>query len=62
MVYAPFGGRIRLDLTGVKRSLSVARMNPRDGTCRALDPVSEGSGRTFSTPIPEDWVLHLKRA
>jgi dienelactone hydrolase len=61
VVYAPAGGKLSLDLASTSGSFSVGWLNPRTGAYEGRAWVESGAGRVFTTPDPNDWVLHLKK-
>jgi hypothetical protein len=61
LVYAPSGGRFRVDISCSRGLFAVEWMNPATGVKTADADVSGGATRAFTTPFPGDAVLYLRR-
>ena len=59
--YAPKGGTIELDLSGVSGDFSGQWLDPRDGGKQSAATVESGGKRVFRCPDGNDWVLYLHR-
>lgn len=61
VVYLPQGGKVTVELSGVKGPLTAQWFNPRNG--RAGEPLSVPAGQpgSFQAPDGQDWVLQLRQ-
>jgi hypothetical protein len=60
VVYAPQGGRVELNLSGVPGTFAVTWFDPRTGTTRRGTPVNGGARISLESPDTRDWVLRLR--
>ena len=56
----PHGGKVTVDLTAAKGTLSGHWFNPRDGTAGEPFEVAHGRSDEFQAPTTADWVLLLR--
>lgn len=62
IVYAPEGGAVTVDLTGIEGQLfSVSWLDPRSGKVRKYPALAGGTSVSLGSPGPDDWVLRLRR-
>ncbi len=59
LIYAPSGGFLDVDLTGVTGNFAVEWLNPANGTKTKGPDVIGGATRTFPPPFDGDSVLYL---
>ena len=60
VLYLPHGGKVTVDLTAAKGTLSGHWFNPRDGTAGEPFEVAHGRSDEFQAPTTADWVLRLR--
>jgi hypothetical protein len=61
VVYLPRGGKVTVDLSGVKGRMMATWYNPRECRDEREREVAGGGKRSFQAPGDGDWVLHLVR-
>ncbi len=60
LVYAPSGGFLDVDLTGIAGNCSVEWLNPANGTKTVGPDINAGKTHTFAPPFGGDTVLYLR--
>ncbi|HOW66754.1 MAG TPA: DUF4038 domain-containing protein [Verrucomicrobiota bacterium] len=60
VVYLPHGGKVTVDLTAAKGTLSGHWFNPRDRTAGEPFEVAGDRSGEFKSPTTDDWVLLLR--